>query len=162
MLVAHSAGGPVAQFAADRLAEKVKRVVFADAFVLRDGECVNDLAPRENVAEGEAAKNADGTIPVHPETWSELFTYGAATAAPLVPIPARWVTDRVALPRFWKVELPSSYVFFTDDRSAPRAAFEALTARLGDPRRVECAGPHEALLTHPEGVAEALLVASKD
>jgi biotin carboxylase len=36
------------------------------------------------------------------------------------------------------------------------------TVRLGEPRIVGCDGPHEAMLTHPEEVARALVTAGRD
>jgi pimeloyl-ACP methyl ester carboxylesterase len=47
VLVGHSGGGPAAQYAADRLAEQTRRIVFVDAWVLYDGEAINDVLPDE-------------------------------------------------------------------------------------------------------------------
>ena len=45
VLVGHSGGGPVAQHAADQLAERTRRMVFVDAWVPQDGEAIQDVLP---------------------------------------------------------------------------------------------------------------------
>jgi hypothetical protein len=37
-----------------------------------------------------------------------------------------------------------------------------MAGRLGNPRVLECDGPHEAMLTHPEALADTLVIAAKD
>jgi pimeloyl-ACP methyl ester carboxylesterase len=44
-LVGHSGGGAIAQGVADRLPERIARVVFVDAGPIADGDCVNDELP---------------------------------------------------------------------------------------------------------------------
>ena len=38
-------GSPVAQYAADRLAQQTRHIVFVDSWVLRDGKAINDVLP---------------------------------------------------------------------------------------------------------------------
>ncbi|CAN5641432.1 alpha/beta hydrolase [soil metagenome] len=45
VLVGQSYGGAVITGVADRAAERIRRLVYVDAFVPRDGESVNDLSP---------------------------------------------------------------------------------------------------------------------
>ena len=44
-LVGHSGGGAVAQGVADRLPDRVRRIVFVDAAPLPEGDCINDELP---------------------------------------------------------------------------------------------------------------------
>jgi len=68
----------------------------------------------------------------------------------------------IGLPRFFGLRLPASYIFLRDDRATPRARYEAMAARLREPRRVECDGSHQAMLTRPDAVATALIAATAD
>lgn len=50
VLVGHSYGGCVIRGVADRVPERMRSLVYLDAFVLDDGESLMDRAPREQVA----------------------------------------------------------------------------------------------------------------
>ena len=45
VLIGHSYGGMVATGVADRARERVRHLIYVDAFAPRDGESVQDLAP---------------------------------------------------------------------------------------------------------------------
>jgi pimeloyl-ACP methyl ester carboxylesterase len=170
VLVGHSGGGPAVQYAADRLAEKTRRVVFVDAWVLRDGEAIHDVLPKPLVEHDREAvtHSVDRTLPMDMTVWTEHLMNGAtpetlaAVVDRLVPTPFGWLSEPINLPRFWSVGLPSSYVFLADDIAVPRELYEKMAARLREPRIVECDGPHEAMLTHPEELARALETAGRD
>jgi pimeloyl-ACP methyl ester carboxylesterase len=165
VLVGHSAGGPVVQFVADRLPERVRRIVFISAFVLEDGESINDIRPAQTVdaARAQAEQSADYTVPMDPDAWASRFMQDAtaeqlATAiARLVPSPFGWFDQRIDLPRFFDLQLPASYIFLRHDVSAPRERYERAAARLNHPLVTECDGSHQAMQTRPEAVADALL-----
>jgi pimeloyl-ACP methyl ester carboxylesterase len=52
VLVGHSYGGMVITGVADRAADRVSHLVYLDAFVPRDGECLLDLLPEERADAG--------------------------------------------------------------------------------------------------------------
>jgi pimeloyl-ACP methyl ester carboxylesterase len=170
VLVGHSGGGPVSQYAADRLAADIRRIVFVDAWVLHDGEAINDVLPAALVADSVAAveANENRSVPMQPDVWADHFMNGAsplevaAVLAKLGPVPFGWLSEPISLPRFWKTALPSSYVFLREDRAVPQELYRAMAARLNHPRLIECDGPHEAMLTHPVSLARALLEAAKE
>ncbi|MBL0421607.1 alpha/beta hydrolase [Ramlibacter sp. AW1] len=60
VLIGHSYGGMVATVVEDRARERIARVVYLDAFVPRDGQCLFDLAPPAQRAAFEAAAQAQG------------------------------------------------------------------------------------------------------
>ncbi|WP_326566189.1 alpha/beta hydrolase [Amycolatopsis rhabdoformis] len=167
VLVGHSGGGPVIQLVTERLRDRVERTVFVDAWVLLDGECINDVLPAELVAgvRALAEQSSDNTIDLPPALWSASFMQDAeedtlaAVAARLVPTPFGWFTEPVRLTGFFGAPVPSSYVYLLDDQAVPQSVYQAAAARLADPRVVECAGSHEAMLTHPAELAEALVKA---
>ncbi|MFG2631988.1 alpha/beta fold hydrolase [Streptomyces sp. NPDC048473] len=165
VLVGHSGGGPVAQYIADRLPERVRRTVFISAWVLRDGESINDVRPAQSVEEAraQAERSGDCTVPMDPDTWASRFMQDAtperlATAtARLVPSPFGWFDQRIDLPRFFDLQLPASYIFLRQDLSAPKEHYEMAAARLNNPLVTECDGSHQAMQTRPNAVADALL-----
>lgn len=172
VLVGHSDGGPVVQLVADRLGDgiggRVRRIVFLSGWVLRDGESINDLRPRSVVeaARAQAERSTDNTVRMDEERWASAFMHDAteeqlAEALPrLVPSPFGWFDQRIDLPRFFELRLPSSYIFLRHDRAAPRERFESMAARLRDAQILECAGSHQAMQTRPHEVAAALLAAT--
>lgn len=174
VVVSHSGGGPVAQLVADRLGDRhggrVHRIVFMSAWVLRNGESINDIRPRDQVeaARAQSQRSPDNTVPMDHDLFKSAFMQDAtdqqlAEILPrLVPSPFGWFDQPIDLPRFFELGMPASYIFQTDDRAAPRERYEAMSARLRNPRIVECAGSHQAMLTRPEDVATAVLAATTE
>jgi pimeloyl-ACP methyl ester carboxylesterase len=168
VLVGHSGGGPVAQIVVDRLADRVARMVFMNAWVLKDGESINDRMPPA-VAQGnraEAAQSPDYTLIMTPERWKGFMQDAtpqqlAEVFPRLVPCPFGWIEQRAALPRFFGLRVPASYVLLRDDVSIPDVVYQEMIARLGDPLVVECPGSHQAMLTRPDDVARAILTAAR-
>jgi pimeloyl-ACP methyl ester carboxylesterase len=60
VVLGHSYGGMVATGVADRLRERVVRVIYLDAFVPRNGECLFDLLDPEDRLSKEQAAARDG------------------------------------------------------------------------------------------------------
>lgn len=163
VLVGHGDGGPVIQYTADRLANITQRVVFVDAWVLHDGEAIHDVLPDPLVEHNLTAAELSHSVPMEPAVWTGYYTNGGTDEAEvdrLVPMPIGWLTEPITLPRFWNSAFLSGYVHLSDDRSGPLHLFREMARRLGNPRAVESAGPHEAMLTHPHALADALLDAA--
>ena len=160
VLVGHSGGGPVAQLVVDRLGYRVRRIMFMSAWVLRDGQSIND------VKLVNAPHTTDTTVPMDPDLWATKFMQDAtpqqlaAVIPRLVPSPIGWFDQRIELPRFFDLHLPSSYIFLRHDLSAPRELFQQMADRLDNPLIVECDGSHQAMLTRPAAVADALIAAT--
>ena len=60
VLVGHSYGGMVATGVADRARERIRHLVYLDAFVPRDGQCLLDLQAPAHRSRIEALAEADG------------------------------------------------------------------------------------------------------
>jgi pimeloyl-ACP methyl ester carboxylesterase len=60
ILCGHSYGGCVISGVADRLPDRIRSLVFLDAFVLRDGECLFDLVPTEQATAMREQAKASG------------------------------------------------------------------------------------------------------
>jgi pimeloyl-ACP methyl ester carboxylesterase len=164
VLVGHSGGGPVAQLVADRFGHRVRRIVFMSAWVLHDGESILDVhtQPEAEALRAKAARSLDNTITMDTGRWASTFMQDAtpgqlaATTDRLVPTPLGWFDEPIKLPRFFDLHLPASYVFLRHDNSAPKERYRGMAARLDHPLIVECDGSHEAMLTRPNAVANAL------
>lgn len=76
VLVGHSYGGMVATGVGDRVAERIRHLVYLDAFVPGDGESLNDLTG------GSEADAVEGWLvpprPSAPDTSAEDLAWGAA------------------------------------------------------------------------------------
>src|SRR5215470_424618 len=68
ILIGHSYGGMVATAVADRVPDRISRLIYLDAFVPRNGEALIDLAPPEAAQRMRAAAKAgDGwRVPPNP------------------------------------------------------------------------------------------------
>lgn len=165
VVVWHSGGGPVVQGLFELIPDRIARVVFVDAWVLEDGQCVYDVLPEEfgNSLRAAAETTPDRTIPMPPQLWRSGLMNDVDPAEAdgwlpqVVPCPEGWLSEPISLPTFAGSSVPSSYVFLSQDLTVPRAVYEANAARLTAPRTTESPGAHEAMLSRPKELAEALL-----
>jgi len=171
-LVGHSYGGMVISGAAERAAQRIRRLVYVNAFVPLPGECLNDLVPPHYVALFDAVAQAQDNAVVLPfEIWREAFINDADLAlarssyAQLNPHPYRTFTDPIRLQRPL-AELPvgKSYLNCRQDTAMPHGLpwHPRLSERLGLFRLVECDGSHEMWFSQPGALADAILRAGRD
>ncbi len=165
VLVGHSSAGFLLQAAAPKAADKIKRLIFLNAFVLPDGACQFDLVPPE-AAEGlTAAANAspDQSVPVIEDMVRGMLMGGDTPEAQdsvlerLSPQPLALFTTRVDTKDFTALTIPKTVVFSADDTSLPPGAFLGMAQSLGEFDLVEIPGGHEALVVTPSAVAQGLL-----
>ena len=171
-LVAHSYGGMVMSGVADRAADRLRRLVYVNAFVPLDGECLNDLVPPHYTALFDAMAAAhDGAVVLPFPVWREAFINDAdlalaeSTYARLNPHPYATFTDRIHLRQpLAALTLGKSYVNCQQDTAMPHSLpwHPRLSERLGLFRLVECPGSHELLFTDPARLAGAIVVAGRD
>jgi pimeloyl-ACP methyl ester carboxylesterase len=168
VLVGHSFGGSVISRVAELRAEDCHGLVYYSAFVPRDGERVADSLPAQFIdfLNQAAADSADRAIELPEEVLRESFanTADESTLARLraliVPEPYPPVFETLALPRFPTLQIPAVYITCRDDRTMPPGTFHpGQSSRLREPELIEIDGDHEALVTAPERLADALLEA---
>lgn len=164
--VGHSGGGPVAQAIYELIPDRLRQIVFIDAFVLQDGRSVIDDVPAAMIDQftSAAAATPDRTIPISEELWVDGLCGSVNEEAArrwfsrTVPLPVGWLEERVSLPTFATSGVPTAYIFLDDDVAVfDREMFERQAARLIDPAVINCPGSHEAMLTHPASLTDALL-----
>jgi pimeloyl-ACP methyl ester carboxylesterase len=171
MLVGHSFGGAVITQLADRRPERIARLVYVAAFVPRDGESVGDILPPEFRAGLEQLGRArpDRAVALPWELWRSAFmqTNDEQTArrayARLVPEPWAPIFEPVRLSYRASPAVPAAFVVFRHDRTMPPGYWHPqMTSRLETPEIIELDGDHEAMLTAPDRLAEALPALASD
>lgn len=171
-LVGHSYGGMVISGVADRLAQRLKRLVYVNAFVPLDGQCLNDMVPAHYVAMFDALAAAhDNAVMLPFAVWREAFINDADLAlaqssyALLNPHPYRTFIDSIALKTpLAELAVGKSYVNCQQDTALPHSLswHPRLSERLGLFRLVECPGSHETWFSNPARLAQAVMEAGRD
>jgi pimeloyl-ACP methyl ester carboxylesterase len=171
-LVGHSYGGMVISGAMDLVAERVRRLVYWNAFVPLGGECLNDMVPPHYKAlfDSIAAQN-DNAVTLPFPIWRDAFINDAdlATAertyAMLNPHPYRTFTEPLRLrTELAALEVGKSYLNCQQDSAMPHSLpwHPRLSERLGLFRLVECPGSHELCFTDPALLARKMVEAGRD
>ncbi|WP_447776520.1 alpha/beta fold hydrolase [Variovorax boronicumulans] len=171
-LVGHSYGGMVISGVADRIAARLRRLVYINAFVPLDGEALNDMVPPHYVGMFDAVAAAnDNAVTLPFEIWREAFINDADLALAqsaydqLNPHPYRTFTDKIQLKQpLAALALGKSYVNCLQDTALPHSLpwHPRLSERLGLFRLVECPGSHEMFFSNPLRLAQAILEAGRD
>ena len=171
-LVGHSYGGMVISHAADQVSHRIRRLVYWNAFVPLDGECLNDMVPPHYVTlfDQVAAANQGAVMLPYP-IWREAFINDADAALAeksyglLNPHPYKTFTDKAQLSQpLAAMALGKSYVNCLQDTAMPHSLpwHPRLSERLGLFRLVECMGSHELCFTDPARLALAMEQAGRD
>jgi len=168
LLVAHSMGGWPASAAAERVPERIGRLVYLASFMPKDGETIVGLAQsliQPDEPSGFGCMRPSGIAGAHEidPACAGAFFYGAcppdvvASAirrlrpqadAPLVP-PIHLSADRFG-------RVPRSYILCRNDRALPASAQERLCARAPEVRRRELDSDHSPFYSMPEALADLL------
>jgi pimeloyl-ACP methyl ester carboxylesterase len=171
ILVGHSFGGTVVQKLAEELAERVTRMVFLDALIVEDGQCVFDVLPREYAAlfNDLARASSDNSMMIPWEIWRDNFIQDAAEPLArslweqLSPEPNQVNLDCLNLKRFYSLSIPRSFIHCRDDRALPPGYFHPrMSSRLGGFKLLEMDGGHEVMFTRPDDLANRIIEASED
>jgi len=171
ILAGHSYAGMVITGAADRVPARLRRLVYWNAFVPRDGDALIDLVPAHYRTLFESLVSADGSVTLPWPIWREAFINDAPLAlaesayATLNPHPYRSFTDAIQLhcnPD--AMTLPKSYINCTEDTAMPHSHpwHPRLSERLGLFRLIQVPGSHELCFTDPARLATALEAAGRD
>jgi len=171
-LMGHSYGGMVISQAADIVPQRIRRLVYVNAFVPLNGQCLNDMVPPHYKAlfDGVAAANGNAVMLPYP-IWREAFINDADAAlaessyARLNPHPYRTFTEPVSLrTELAALEIGKSYVNFLQDTAMPHSLpwHPRLSERLGLFRLVEAPGSHETCFTNPALLADKIIEAGRD
>ncbi|WP_375199507.1 alpha/beta fold hydrolase [Bacillus sp. RS11] len=174
VLVGHSFGGTVIQKVAEQVPERIKRLVFWDAFVLKDGESVADEFPPQmrQGFEQLRASSTDDTImlpfPLFRDSFVNTATFEEAKwmYEGVTPEPAKPLFEKLDLKAFYSLSTPKSYVYFYQDNALPQGEgygwHPNMSRRLGQFRLIVGDGDHFTERTRPAMVAQKLYEAGRD
>ncbi len=173
VLMGHSYGGMVITGAADRCADRIRRLIYWNAFVPNDGECLNDMVPPHYAAlfDQISAAGGDNSVMLPFPVWREAFINDAslelATSSyeKLNPHPYATFTDPISLSRNpAEMEIAKSYINCTEDTALPQSLgwHPRLSEKLGLFRLVQAPGSHELCFSAPDVLAAAIMKAGRD
>ncbi len=173
VLVGHSAGGGVARKAAERLAERISRLVYISPLLAGNGESTLAAVPPDYGAlfKEMADQSDDNTVFPPWPVWRDGFIGDAdeATAKAafdeLYPEPFAPITEPVDLSVFETLQIPTSYINPTEDVVFPIGEwglFPRMYQKVAPCRLVQMSGSHEVMYSDPGGLARALVIAGRD
>jgi len=171
VLVGHSYGGMVITGAADRLPARIRRLVYWNAFVPNNGECLNDLVPQFYNELFDQTEQADGSVMLPFPVWREAFINDASldlaqsSYQKLNPHPYKTFKDAIQLSTNPAgMQIPKSYINCTEDTAMPHSLpwHPRLSEKLGLFRLVQTHGSHELCFTNPEALAKKIMIAGRD
>lgn len=164
VLVGHSSAGFLLQAAVPKVADKIAKLIFLNAFILSEGQSQFDLVPPD-VAEGmigAAKASPDMCVPILEDFVRNVLMSGEPQALQdsllqkLVPQPLALFTTPVSRQDFDQLIIPKAVVFCKGDISLPPGTYQGMAQSLGDHTFIEVEGSHEALFTNPAVVAAGL------
>ncbi len=171
VLVGHSYGGMVITGAADRIPDRVRRLVYWNAFVPDNGECLNDLVPQFYIELFDHIEQADGSVMLPFPIWREAFINDASLELAqssyenLNPHPYKTFKDPIQLSTNPAgMQIPKSFINCHEDTAMPQSMpwHPRLSEKLGLYRLVQTHGSHELCFTNPQALAEKIMEAGRD
>jgi pimeloyl-ACP methyl ester carboxylesterase len=171
ILVGHSFGGSVVQKVAEQVFNRIARIVFLDALVLEDNQCVLDILPSEFAAlvNDLAAASSDNTMLIPWEIWRDNLIQDASESVArsiwqqLSPEPNQVNLDKLDLKRYYSLAIPRSFIYCRQDKAMGSGYFHPrMSSRLGAFKLLEMDGSHEVMFTRPRELADKLVEASSD
>src|ERR1700746_683169 len=128
ILLGHSYGGMIITGVADRAADRIRRLVYWNAFVPNNGESLNDMVPPIYVGlfDAIAAERGDGSVVLPFPIWREAFINDADIETAqrayevLNPHPFKTFTDKISLKTNpADMSMAKSYINCTEEISLP-------------------------------------------
>jgi pimeloyl-ACP methyl ester carboxylesterase len=165
-LLGHSSAGHVIQYVAPKVADKIEKIVFNNAWILPDGLCQFDLVPpeiREGMTQAAMARE-DQRIPIASDFVRGLLAQEATVEKQdqlidiLVDQPLALMTYKANMTEFESLAIPNVLLHCTNDISAPPGTYKKMYEAIkGEHKIVEIDGDHESLFTNPDLFTTALV-----
>lgn len=163
ILIGHSYGGMVATGAADRASERIKKVVYLDAFVPRDGQSIQDLVNRAEVPAPGADEPPDGwLVPPNPPPPDTSLADLAWVTPRRIPQPRKTMEEKIKLTGAVE-KLPRVYIYCLQVR--PGDVFGQFAARARSEAGwvyEEIDATHNPHITAPDALLAILLRAAAE
>ena len=173
ILLGHSYGGMIITGVADRAADRIRRLVYWNAFVPNNSESLNDMVPPIYVGlfDAIAAERGDGSVVLPFPIWREAFINDAdletaqRTYDILNPHPLKTFSDKISLQTNpAEMTIARSYINCTEDTALPHGYpwHPRLSEKLGLFRLIQVPGSHELCFSNPQALARAIMEAGRD
>lgn len=172
VLLGHSYGGTIVAKVAEVMPERLRRIVFFNAFVLNDGQSLLDETPQNVpfVEAGAAASGDDTYLPPFDRVRDVFFNTVSREDALRYysnwsPQPIQPFRDKLDLKRFFTLDTPKSFLTATEDIRVPMPELSwhpRFSNRLRNFRFVAMPGDHEAMYTNPAPLAQKIVEAGRD
>jgi pimeloyl-ACP methyl ester carboxylesterase len=165
VLVGHSRGGLVLSEVAERIPERVRALVYVTAFMLENGQSLQDFAAQDAeslVGPAMVLNQAEGSVSIREDAVRDVF-YGQCSDADvvlakslLVPEPLAPLATplRITDARFGSV--PRIYVECANDRAMTLAAQRRMQQALPCRQRITLQADHSPFFCDSERLTEAL------
>lgn len=161
VLVGHSFSGTVISGVADRIAGRLRHLVYLDALVIPGGSAVLDGGSPDSRQYYESLRTANGGsggIPVPPVHFFDVGSVEqeAWLLRRLTPHPVESFLEKLELRHPLGNGLPATYVVCTAPYFAPTEPSRALAAQQPGWRMVDIATGHDAMISAPGELARLL------
>lgn len=162
VLVGHSMGGTVVPRVAEAVPDRIARAVWLTAAVCADGETLLDAVPQSPWIAAAVTIEPDGTARTDPELILDANIHDGTPAqrafvrARHCTYPPHALVEPGRLSAFLALEIPTAYVFTTEDRTIERDVQSRMCDRLPNASHAEVRAGHDAMITRPVEVASAL------
>lgn len=175
VLLGHSYGGTIIARVFEEIPERIRRLIWWNAFVPAPGNSLFDEVPPHyrDLFEALAGASPDNTVTMPFPIWRENFindgdlataqaTYELLWSEPFQPF-----IDKLPLDRFYANigNVGRSYINATEDIALPPGEWgwhPRMSSRLMGPRLVQLPGSHEVMFTNPELLAAKIIEAGRD
>ncbi|MBW4083115.1 alpha/beta fold hydrolase [Paenibacillus sp. S150] len=175
ILLGHSFGGTIIQKTAEQVPDRLKRLVFFDAFAPLDGQSTADQfpAPAVELFQGLSKASGNNTVMLPFDLFRDTFVNTATLEQAkslykkVIPEPAAPLFQRLDLKKFYSLQTPKSYLYLTEDVALPQTPANGWhpfqSSHLGMYRFIEGTGDHMAAPHYePKEIADKIVQASRD
>lgn len=173
VLLGHSFAGTVIARVAEEAPDRLRRLIFWNAFVPAPGNSLFDEIPphyRELFSQ-LADSSPDYTVSLPWPIWREVFIQDAdlalaeSTFAKLSSEPFQPLLDKLPLTDFYATTIPKSFINGTEDIAMPPGEWgwhPRMSSRLGMYRLVQLPGSHEVMFSNAALLAQKIVEAGRD
>jgi pimeloyl-ACP methyl ester carboxylesterase len=161
ILVGHSFAGSTISGVADRLKDRINRLIYLDAVILSNGQSPFDIAPdsivKERIALAQNSENQMSIPPPSPEYFGVFDQRKAITLAKnLTPHPISTFQSKLNITNEIGNGLPLSYIFCTNPIYKSIESSREIVRQKKWPM-FELNASHDAMYTHPKETLNLLM-----
>ncbi|HET7765696.1 MAG TPA: alpha/beta fold hydrolase [Burkholderiales bacterium] len=159
VLVGHSYGGMVVTGAAERAPQRIRRLVYLDAFVPEDGKCALDYVVAERAARFREEGERTGFVSPPPASlWGVVSPEHVAFARQRErPHPYRCFTERLRRANSSAAALPKTFIYCSSPATGTFDQFAAKYRKDPAWRFHELKTGHDSMILVPQELAALLL-----